>query len=134
MDSIGDIAPCPRQSDWGDGAYVDDAAKKCTVQTGRERQPLRAKVEKLPGGFLGVFPKLARPGGLGKHESLHGVERLAEKFSELVVENYIWQVSCWNEAWVHGSSVWAAFILRQTHMKTAFGELKEVPKIFQLID
>eukprot|EP00434_Breviolum_minutum_P020283 symbB.v1.2.017886.t1/scaffold1387.1/size122293/4 len=32
-----------KKSDWGDGAYVDDAAKKCTVQTGRERQPLRAK-------------------------------------------------------------------------------------------
>ena len=56
MDSIGDIAPCPRQSDWGDGAYVDDAAKKCTVQTGRERQPLRAKVEKLPGVFSGFSP------------------------------------------------------------------------------
>jgi len=32
-----------KKSDWGDGAYVDDAAKTCTVQTSRSRNPVRAK-------------------------------------------------------------------------------------------
>ena len=30
--------------DWGDGAFVDDDAKKCTVRTGAQRNRLQAKV------------------------------------------------------------------------------------------
>ena len=37
------MIPCA-QWDWGDGAYVSDDAKKCSVQTGNARQVLRAKV------------------------------------------------------------------------------------------
>lgn len=35
--------------DWGDGAFVDDDAKKCTVRTGASRQRLQAKVPWVPG-------------------------------------------------------------------------------------
>lgn len=34
----------PCQWDWGDGAFVDDDAKKCTVRTGAQRNRLQAKV------------------------------------------------------------------------------------------
>jgi len=46
------------QWSWGDGAFVDENAQKCTVRTGTDRNRLRAKVGLGGGGKKGeVFAK-----------------------------------------------------------------------------
>ena len=44
------------QSDWGDGAFVDDSGKQCTVQTANSKQKLKAKVESWDWVWLKPCP------------------------------------------------------------------------------